>query len=76
MSIETVIAELWKLEEEVNCLCMDVQSEEEDKGNFTSGLGEICAPEDAAPELDHARTLIQEAIEQLEDWQKQKKALG
>lgn len=70
MTTQAVIDALWKLEEEINCLCMDVQSEEEDKGNYSSGLGEICAPEDAAPELDHARTLVQEAIEQLEEHKK------
>jgi len=67
----TIIAKLWRIEEEINEQCTDVQDQEEEKGNFSSGFGDICVPEDASPELDHARTLVQEAIGQLEEWRKQ-----
>lgn len=66
-----IITRLWSLEEEIASQCMDVQQEEEEKGNFSSGFGDICVPEDASPELDHARTLVQEAVGQIEAWRKQ-----
>lgn len=69
--LNDIIAKLWVSEEEINQQCTDVQDQEEEKGNFSSGFGDICVPEDASPELDHARTLIQEAIGELQAWRKQ-----
>ena len=50
---------------------MDSQDKAESSGLFTSGMsnddGEgICTPEDAAPDLDSARTHIQAAIADVE----------
>lgn len=42
------------------------------RGHTTAPLKQgIVYPEHAAPEVDHARTLVQQAIEELEDWQSQ-----
>ena len=42
------------------------------RGYSTAPLKQgIVYPENAAPEVDHARTLVQQAIEELEDWQNQ-----
>jgi hypothetical protein len=69
--LNDIIAKLWIIEEQINEQCTDVQDQEEEKGNFSSGFGDICVPEDASPELDHARTLVQEAIGEIQEWRKQ-----
>jgi len=73
MTITEIIAKLWDLEQEIAEELMEEQSKQEDAGNTSRGFGDICVPEDAAPELDNARTHIQEAIEELEAWDKQEK---
>ena len=70
MTTTEIIAKLWEIEQHIAEALMDEQSKAEDAGNFSSGFGGICVPEDAAPELDNARTHIQEAIEELDSWNK------
>ncbi len=50
---------------------MDEQYKQEEQGNYSSGFGKICVPEDAAPEFDTARMHIQEALIQLLAWKKE-----
>ncbi len=66
-----IIAKMWEIEQHVAEALMDVQTKEEDAHNYSIGFGEICVPEDASPELDNARTHIQDAIAELAAWEKQ-----
>jgi hypothetical protein len=71
MTTTEIIAKLWEIEQHIAEALMDEQSKQEDKGNYSSGFGELCVPEDAAPELDNARAKVQEAIMELAAWEKQ-----
>jgi hypothetical protein len=66
-----LINSLGYLEVNLADLIMDAQDKAESTGLFTRGMTNddgsgICVPEDAAPDLDSARTHIQEAIEDIE----------
>lgn len=64
---------LERIESELAELVVDAQDHAEDDGVFSPGFftGDsddipLCVPEDACPELDLARTLIQDLIEQMD----------
>lgn len=69
--IEQVITDLQEIEQKLGEAIMDEQYKAEEQGNYSSGFGEICVPEDAAPGLDNARTHLQEAIIELLAWKKE-----
>lgn len=71
MNVTKLIAKMWILEQEIAEALMDEQSKQEDQGNFSRGFDRMCVPEDASPELDNARTHIQDAIAELVAWDKQ-----
>jgi len=72
MTTTEIIAKLWEIEQNIAEALMDEQSKQEDEGNYSRGFNvNICVPEDASPELDSARGFIQEAISELESWNKQ-----
>jgi hypothetical protein len=74
MNIAAIVKQLQKIEQTLAEAVVDAQDAAEEAGNFSPGMftGDnddipVCVPEDAAPELDCARSLIQDAIGQLED---------
>jgi len=71
MTTTEIIAKLWEIEQHIAEALMDEQSKQEDEGNYSRGFDRMCVPEDASPELDNARTHIQDAIAELAAWDKQ-----
>jgi len=71
MSIADIIKQLHEIDQSVAEHLMDEQAKQEDAGNYSPGFGELCVPEDAAPELDNARAKVQEAIMELAAWERQ-----
>ena len=69
--IEKVITDLQEIEQQLGEAVSDEQYKQEELGNYSSGFGKICVPEDAAPGLDNARTHLQDAIIELLGWQKE-----
>ena len=72
MNTKQITALLMAAEQALNELVIDAQDECEDAGEFTPGMftGEnddvpICVPEEAAPEIDAARSSVLEALEAL-----------
>jgi len=75
MSLEELEAELWKIETTLGGLVMDEQDkcEKQNEEFFKANVvltpeQNIALPEDACPELDNARTLIQDAIAEIVVW--------
>ena len=75
-TVNAMIYELGAIDTALAEMVADAQNAAEEAGNFSPGFftGDnddvpVCVPEDAAPELDSARTLIQEAIEALKEEQ-------
>lgn len=62
-----IVKRLQAIEQELGELIMDEQRDAEADGHFSSGHPGICVPEDAAPELDSARTHVQDAIDYLKE---------
>lgn len=58
----TVVAHLQHLDLRLAEMIGDEQTKAEAAGDYSSGAGRICYPEDAAPEMDTARGLIQDAV--------------
>ena len=84
MSIKTealvagIIKQLEDHEQTLAELVVDAQDKAEEEGIFSAGFftGDnddipICVPEDADPLLDGARTGVQEALDDLREWQKE-----
>ena len=76
MNTAAVLKQLQDVEQTLAEMVVDAQDKAEEAGVFSPGFftGDnddipVCVPEDAAPELDSARTLIQEAIEALKEEQ-------
>jgi hypothetical protein len=62
---QQIIDDLNGIEQELGEKIMQRQDHYESLGQYSSGFGQICVPEDAAPGLDTARGFIQDAIREL-----------
>lgn len=75
-AVAQLITALEKHEQDLAEMVVDAQDAAEEEGIFSAGFftGDnddipICVPEDADPQLDNARTGVQDALDELRMWQ-------